>query len=309
MLRQLEEYARIIATTILRVQSYNLELGTLNFELFDSRRYLSVTTTHTQTSGTAPLIDTHAHLDFVDYEEDREQVIARAWDAGLVGIVTIGIEPQDWDKTLDIANKHGGVYAALGIHPNSADQTNKDSMDELARLCKAGKEKVVALGETGLDYYRQYIAHDKQQESFRAHLDLARELDLPVIIHNREAHADVLDILKKDGKGTRGIMHSFSGDLDFAMECIRLGYMISLSGPVSFKRAADKHIIARSVPLEHLLVETDCPFLTPEPYRGRRNEPLYVMYTTRAIAQLRNADYEDIARATTANAKRMFGLS
>lgn len=265
-------------------------------------------TTHTQAAGRAPLIDTHAHLNFSDYEEDRPQVIARARDAGLVGIVTVGIEPGNWAKTLDIANEYEGVYAALGIHPNSADQTNDDSLAELARLCRTGAKPVVALGETGLDYYRQHVSHDKQQGSFRAHLDLARQLDLPVIIHNRDAHADVLEILRKDGAGTRGIMHSFSGDLAFAMECIELGYMISLSGPVSFKRAADKHLIARSVPLEHLLVETDCPFLTPEPYRGRRNEPLYVMYTTRSIAQLRDASYEEIARATTENARRLFGL-
>ncbi len=265
-------------------------------------------TTNIQSAGSAPLIDTHAHLDFGDYDEDRSQVIARAWDAGLVGIVTIGIEPGDWAKTLDIANEYTNVYAALGIHPNSADQTNDDTLAELERLCKTGAKPVVALGETGLDYYRQYVSHDKQQGSFRAHLDLARQLDLPIIIHNRDAHADVMEILKKDGAGTRGIMHSFSGDLAFAMECIEMGYMVSLSGPVSFKRAADKHLIARSVPLEHLLVETDCPFLTPEPYRGRRNEPLYVMYTARAIAQLRDISYEDIAKATTENARRLLRL-
>src|SRR5439155_9382664 len=143
---------------------------------------------------------------------------------------------------------------------------------------------VVAIGETGLDYYREYVPHEAQRDSFRAHLDLARQLDLPVIIHNRDAHAEVLDILRSDGAGTRGVMHSFSGDLTFAMECIRLGYMISLAGPVTFRNAVDKHMIAAGLPLESLLVETDCPFLTPEPFRGRRNEPAYVQYTARAIA-------------------------
>lgn len=268
-------------------------------------------TTHAQTvqRALAPLIDTHAHLDFADYDEDREQVVSRAWGAGLAAIVTIGIEPGHWAKTLDIANHHRGVYAAIGVHPNSSDQTNDETLAELTRLCKTAEKPIVALGETGLDYYRQHVPHDKQRESFRAHLDLARQLDLPVIIHNRDAHADVLEILRQDGAGTRGVMHSFSGDLEFATACIELGYMISLSGPVSFKKATDKHLIARSVPLDQLLVETDCPFLTPEPYRGRRNEPLYVMYTARAVAQLRETTYEEIAQATTANARRLFGIS
>ena len=264
--------------------------------------------TNTSNGAGAPLIDTHAHLDFGDYDEDREQVISRAWGAGLVGIITVGIEPGDWAKTLSIAGEHARVNAALGIHPNSADQTNEGTLGELTRLCKDNAGQVVAIGETGLDYYRQYVPHDKQRESFRAHLDLARELDLPVIVHNRDAHADVLEILRRDGAGTRGVMHSFSGDLDFATACIEMGYMVSLSGPVSFKKASDKHLIARSVPIEHLLVETDCPFLTPEPYRGRRNEPLFVMYTARAIAQLRETSYEEIARVTTDNARRLFRI-
>jgi TatD DNase family protein len=264
--------------------------------------------TSTHTGAGAPIIDTHAHLDFGDYDEDREEVIARAWSAGLVGIITVGTEPGDWAETLSIARGHERVHAALGVHPNSADQTNPDTLAELARLCKDASNKVVALGETGLDYYRQYVAHDKQQESFKAHLELARELDLPVIIHNRDAHDDVLDILRRDGVGTRGVMHSFSGDLDFARACIELGYMVSLSGPVSFKKAADKHLVAQTISLEHLLVETDCPFLTPEPYRGRRNEPLFVMYTAKAIAQLRETSYVEVARATTANARRLFRI-
>jgi TatD DNase family protein len=166
----------------------------------------------------------------------------------------------------------------------------------------------VALGETGLDYYRHYISPDEQKRSFRAHLDLAKQLDLPVIIHNRDAHEDILEILRQDGQSTRGVMHSFSGDEQFAVECMRLGYMISLSGPVTFKKATDKHQIAASVPLDMLLVETDCPFLTPEPFRGRRNEPAYVAYTARAIAEIRGITFEEFAAQTTSNAIKMFGL-
>lgn len=254
----------------------------------------------------APLVDTHAHLDSEDYDADLEEVLGRAREFGLTAIVSIGIEPADWDKTLKIAQGNRLIYPALGIHPNSADQTNDETLARLVTLCK--EHKAVALGETGLDYYRQYVPHDKQKEAFRAHLTLARELDLPVIIHNRDAHEDVMEVLRRDGQGTRGVMHSFSGGMAYARECIELGYMISLAGPVSFKKAADRHVVAREMPLEWLLVETDCPFLTPEPFRGRRNEPAYVAYTARAIADLRGVSLEEVAKTTTNNATRLFGL-
>ena len=265
----------------------------------------------------SPLIDSHAHLGMGEFEADRDQVVARAAEAGLVAIINVSIEPSDWERTVAISGQYPMVYAALGIHPNSADQANPQTLRELAERCGAVEEgmsasedapRVVAVGETGLDFYRDYVPHDVQRAAFRAQLDLARQLDLPVIVHNREAHADVLEVLRRDGAGTRGVMHSFSGDLDFAMECIELGYLISLAGPVSFRNASDKHLIARSVPLEHLLVETDCPFLTPEPFRGRRNEPQYVQFTARAIARERNIDEAEVCRATTVNACRLFRL-
>ena len=257
--------------------------------------------------GLAPLIDSHAHLDSEDYNGDLEAVLGRAWEFGLVAIVSIGIEPGDWDKTLRIAGQRKGVYAALAVHPNSANQATGEAMARLEALCK--EHNVVAIGETGLDYYRQYVTHDEQKESFRAHLALASELDLPVIIHNREAGGDVLNMLREDGRGTRGVMHSFSGDIAYALECIKLDYMISLAGPVTFRKAADRHAVAREVPLDQLLIETDCPYLTPEPFRGRRNEPAYVAYTAGAIADLRGVSLEDVAKATTENAKRLFGIT
>jgi TatD DNase family protein len=264
------------------------------------------TATDNPNPGLAPLVDSHAHLDSEDYDGDREAVVSRAREFGLVAIVTIGIEPGDWDKTLRIAEEHANVYPALAIHPNSADQTNDDTLARLRTLCK--EHNVVAVGETGLDYYREYVSHDKQRESFRAHLALARELDLPVIIHNRDAGEDVLKVLREDGRGTRGVMHSFSGDVAYAKECIELDYMISLAGPVTFRKATDKHSVAREVPLDSLLVETDCPFLTPAPFRGRRNEPAYVAYTARAIADLRGVPLELVASETTENALKLFGL-
>ena len=265
---------------------------------------------HEPVTTSATLVDTHAHLDFDDYSNDRQQVIDNARQAGVSSIITLGIEPPDWRQNIEIAKQFDGVYAALGVHPNSADQATSQALSELERLCRSeGREKVVALGETGLDYYRHYVSQDEQRRSFREHLDLAKQLDLPVIIHNRDAHEDVLEILKRDGKGTRGVMHSFSGDEQYAVECMRLGYMISLAGPVTFKKAEDKHIIAASVPLDMMLVETDCPFLTPEPFRGRRNEPAYVAYTARAVANIRGITFEEFAAQTTSNAVKMFGLN
>ncbi len=227
----------------------------------------------------------------------------------MVAIATVGIEPGDWDKTLRIAQTYEDVYPILGVHPNSADQATDEALARLEAECRSvSGKRVIALGETGLDYYRDHVPHERQREAFRAHLSLARQLDLPVVIHNRDAHDDVLSILRRDGAGTRGIMHSVSGDVPFALECISLGYMVSLAGPVTFRKAADKHAIAAAVPLDSLLLETDCPFLTPEPFRGRRNEPAYVRYTAEAIATIRGVSYDEVAEATTANACRLFGI-
>jgi TatD DNase family protein len=261
-------------------------------------------------SPNSPLIDTHAHLGMPDFELDRDQVVSRATDAGLVAIITVGDQPAEWDRAVEISRAYPIVYAALGIHPNSGDQCNQAALDVLAGRCRlANDSRVVALGEIGLDYFREYVPHDVQKAAFVAQLHLATQLNLPVVIHNRDAHADVLEILKRHGSGTRGVMHSFSGDLDYALQCIELGYLISLSGPVTFRNAPDKHLIAREVPLEFLLVETDCPFLTPEPFRGRRNEPQYVQYTARAIARQRGVDEAEVRMATTMNACRLFGLN
>lgn len=254
----------------------------------------------------APLVDSHAHLDSEDYDADRDAVVDRARRFGLKAIITIGIEPADWQNTLAIAALYTDIYPALGIHPNSADQTTDATLEQVAQLCKANH--VIGLGETGLDYYREYVSHEQQKDSFRQHLALSRELDLPVIIHTRDAYDGVLEILRKDGKGTRGVMHSFSGDMACALECIGMGYMISLSGPVTFRKATDKHTLARDVPLDSLMVETDCPYLTPAPYRGRRNEPAYVAYTAKAIAELRGMPLAELAKATTRNTARLFGL-
>lgn len=256
--------------------------------------------------GSTPLIDSHAHVDSEDYAGETEAVVERAREAGLVGVVTVGFEPAGWHSALALSARHSDVFAAIGIHPNSANETNDDTLSQLAALCR--QHNVVAIGETGLDYYRQYASHEEQKSSFRAHLELARQLDLPVIIHDRDAHEDILSILKQHGQGTRGVMHAFSGDVEFMRECLALDYAISLAGPVTFKKAADRHAVAAAAPLNRLLVETDCPYLTPEPFRGRRNEPAYVRYTAQAIANLRDESLEQVARQTTLNAIHLFNL-
>jgi TatD DNase family protein len=200
---------------------------------------------------------------------------------------------------------------ALGIHPNYAQEATPAALEQLRALCAgevAGVPRVVAVGETGLDYYRTYCPPETQRAAFRAHLRLSRELDLPVIIHDRDAHDDIMAILREDGAGTRGVMHAFSGDPAMAAECIQLGYRISLAGPVTFPKAADRHAVARAVPLDALLLETDCPYLTPHPHRGRRNEPSYIPLLAAAVAAQRGISVAEVAAATTANAVRLFNL-
>ena len=261
------------------------------------------------------LIDSHAHLDAPEFEADRAVVIARAHAAGVTRMVTVGYDQATWATATALIAAHpgAGLYLALGIHPNSAPEATEAGLADLAARCRAGRTdptapRVVGLGETGLDYYRDWATPEQQRASFRAQLALARELDLPVIIHDRDAHADILAILRADGAGTRGVMHAFSGDVAMAEECLRRGYLISLAGPVTFSKAADRHAVARAVPLAGLLVETDCPYLTPAPFRGRRNEPAHVALTAARIAELKGVSLEDVAAATTANAVALFGL-
>lgn len=261
------------------------------------------------------LIDSHAHLDAPEFDTDRAAVIARAHEAGVTRIVTIGYDPATWASATALvqAEARQGLYLALGIHPNSADEATDAALADLAARCRAGQTdpaapRVVGLGETGLDYYWDRVPPAQQQTSFRAQLALARELDLPVIIHNREAHADILAILRAAGQGTRGVMHAFSGDVTMAEDCLRLGYRISLAGPLTFPKATKLHTVAQAVPLSGLLVETDCPYLTPAPFRGKRNEPARVALTAARLAELKGLPLAAVAAALTANTVELFGL-
>jgi TatD DNase family protein len=253
------------------------------------------------------LIDTHAHLDMKHFDKDRGEVLQRAERGGISHIITVGIDLDSSRKALGLAHENRSVYAAVGYHPHNAGGNISENLHALAGM--TSDPKVVAWGEIGLDFFRGYSSREDQLGIFAPQLEMALELDLPVIIHDREAHSEVLKILKKIGKGERrGVVHCFSGDIDLAMALIALGYFISVPGTVTYKKALQTKEVAAGIPLERLLVETDAPFLAPVPKRGKRNEPLFVTYTAREIARLRGIDFEEVAQASSNNAKTLFGL-
>jgi TatD DNase family protein len=248
------------------------------------------------------MIDTHCHLDMFD---DGDAVIHRAKDAGIESLVTIGSDFGSNPKNLAIALAHDPVYAAVGIHPHDA----KDFTDETCAQIRnwAQEKKVVAIGETGLDYHYDHSPRDVQRDVFRRHLDLARDTGLPVLIHCREAGKDTLEILEKSGI-SKGAFHCFSGDLEMAEKVMEMGFSISLAGPVTFKNAKKLVEVAREIPDDYLLVETDAPYLAPEPVRGKTNEPCYMVHTVKRLAELRGVSPEDIGRITMLNARRLFKI-
>jgi len=248
------------------------------------------------------VIDSHCHLDMTDYGDDLEIVIGRALAHGVRGILTIGIDLDSSRAAVSIARRHRAVRAAVGIHPHDADQATETALERLADLATGARDEVVAYGEIGLDYVKRYADPDTQRTVFRKQLRLARELQLPVIIHDREAHEDCLALIREEGPfDAGGIMHCFSGDIEFARKLIDCNFHISIPGIVTYKKAEQMQEVAAVIDLDRLLVETDGPFLTPVPYRGRRNEPVYTLYTVAEIARLRQTSIESIASRTTMN--------
>jgi TatD DNase family protein len=263
------------------------------------------------------LVDTHAHLDDRAFAADREAVIARAMAAGVSHILTVGVDLPSSRAAVALADKHPAIYAAVGLHPHDARKWNEATARELRAL--AQHRRVVAIGETGLDFYRNLSPREAQIAAFKAQLALASELGLPVIVHDREAHSEVIAILREWVERVRsprsavsspahGVLHAFSGDLAMAEEASKLGFFIALGGPLTFANARRPVEIARQLPLDRLLLETDCPYLTPEPFRGRRNEPAYVRYVAERLAQIRAQPVEVVAQATTQNALTLFNL-
>jgi len=259
-------------------------------------------------AGDAVLVDTHCHLDMIDDGLYADRVIDRALAAGVRAVITIGIDMDSSRKAVEFARKNPGVYASVGIHPHHAGDVTDDALDELARLAR--QQRVVAFGEIGIDTVKDYAPLAVQHDAFVSQLHLAKSLGLPVIIHNREAHEQIYELLRANGPfPAAGVIHCFSGDGATAKKFIDLGFYISIPGVVTFNNAQMLHDAVRAIPLSRLLVETDAPFLAPVPFRGKTNEPLYTLYTARKIAELKDVTLDEVARQTTANAQKLFGLS
>ena len=253
------------------------------------------------------LIDSHAHLDMENYEDDLELVIERAVEGGVGRIITIGIDVESSVKAINISKKYDFIYATVGFHPHDADTVTDTHLTELKKLAK--EKKVVAWGEIGLDFFKKHSGRDRQIKIFKEQLKIAHEIGLPVIIHCRDAEKEIISILKEqENAGQEGVIHCFSSDYETALAFIDLGYYISIPGIVTFKNAEELKRVASSIPIEKMLVETDAPFLAPVPKRGKRNEPLYVTYTAKKVAEIRDMSFEELAAKTTENCRQLFKI-
>lgn len=252
------------------------------------------------------LIDSHCHLDMEPFDIDRDDVVKRAKENDVEYIINIGSDREGNVKGLQMSERFPNVYSTVGIHPHDAKTLDDTLFNELKEWAR--NPKVVAIGEIGLDYHYMHSAKEEQVAAFKKQIALARELSLPITVHSREAEEDTLDILTKEAKGLPGILHCFSGSIEMAKKVIDMGFYISIAGPVTFKKAEELREVARMIPDENLLIETDAPYLSPVPHRGKRNEPAYVKHTAQAIADIRGVTLEDIARITTLNAKKIFKI-
>jgi TatD DNase family protein len=253
------------------------------------------------------LFDTHAHLHFPEFAGDLDAVLARARAAGVRRMLTIGTDVATSCAAAALAQCEPDVWAAVGIHPHEAADADDAALAEIERLASA--PRVVAIGETGLDFFRDRAPREAQTRAFRAQVALARRLGKPVLVHCRDAHAETLALLAADGALERGgIMHCFSGDLALARRCIELGLLVSLAGPVTYPKPGALPEVARMIPADRLVVETDCPFLPPQPYRGKRNEPAYLAITAARVAELRGEPLADLAARMSENARALFRL-
>ncbi|MFC5470392.1 TatD family hydrolase [Cohnella suwonensis] len=255
------------------------------------------------------LIDTHAHLDSSKFDNDREDVISRAREAGVDTIVNIGFNRETIPTTMALAEKYPFIYAVVGWHPTDAiDMRLEEDLAWIERLCS--HPKVVAIGEIGLDYYWDTSPKDLQQVVFREQIRLARRLKKPIVIHNRDAHEDVVRLLKEEkAEEVGGIMHCFSGSWETAKSCLDMNFHISFGGPITYKNARVPKEVLERVPIDRLLIETDAPYLTPHPHRGKRNESAYVRLVAEAAAEIKGISLEELGKITSENAKRRFGLT
>ena len=262
------------------------------------------------TTPSITLVDTHAHLVGEEFDTDRDEVFARAHDAGVTTIITVGTSVGSGRRSIELSEKHPGILVAVGVHPHGASTATGADIKGIARL--AMHEKVVAIGEIGLDFYRDYSPRESQLQVFQQQLDLAARLDMPVVIHCRQAHEEMLAILQDwtlrlPERPSPGVIHCYMGDMETTRQYLEMGFHLSLGGYITYPINRDAHDVIRSIPADRLMVETDCPFLTPQPYRSRRNEPAYVRYTAEELSKIRGVPLEMLAGETTENARRLFG--
>lgn len=253
------------------------------------------------------LFDTHAHINDNRFDNDREAMLDDCLAQGVEYIMCPAVDRETAESAIALAAKYDYVYAAVGVHPHeSKDVTEEDY--EYFKDQALHNDKVKAIGEIGLDYYYDFSDRETQMREFKRQLDLAREVDLPIIIHDRDAHGDIMDTLRTYGKGNYGIFHCYSGSWEMAKECIKMGYYISFAGPVVFPKSTKLKEVAKEVPLDRLLIETDSPYLTPPPFRGRRNDPSKTQFVAQEIASLKGMDPEELAAIALANGKRIFNI-
>ena len=253
------------------------------------------------------LFDTHAHLDDDRFKEDFKQVIEQCKEEGVELILNAASNLNSSHKSIALAKEYDFIYAAVGVHPHDAKSMDSKTIEILRDL--AANPKVKAIGEIGLDYHYDFSPRDIQKQRFMEQIDLAKQLKLPIIVHDRESHGDIMDIFNKMSvSGMGGVLHSFSGSVEMARECVKLGFYLSISGPLTFKNNVKTIEVVREIPLEMLLIETDSPYLTPVPYRGQRNYPGYVRYVAEKIAEIKGLSFEEVAQKTLENGKRLFNI-
>ena len=252
------------------------------------------------------MIDTHSHINMVE-TFSLEDVIANAKENGVNKIIVPSAYPKDFDEVIKLIDKHDNVYGMLGVHPTEAKSWNDSLIDKIKKL--SDNKKIVAIGEIGLDYYWDRSFNDLQKEIFIKQIKLANELELPIDIHDRDAHKDTFDILEEYNKNSQVIMHCFSGSVEFAKECIKKGFYLGIGGVVTFKNAIKMKEVVKEISLDKIILETDAPYLTPVPFRGKENQPAYVKYVAEEIAKIKNISFEEVNNITNQNAEKIFNLS
>jgi len=253
------------------------------------------------------MIDTHAHIDFEAFDDDRSEMIKRAFDNAVEYIIIPGVEPKNYLKLLALAESNKRLFCGLGVHPHNALDANDSVFETIRELSE--KEKVVAIGETGIDYFYDFAPKEVQKDVFRKHLQIAKQKSLPVIVHNREADDDILDIIKSEQDGTlKGVLHCFSGSPEVMEKALNLGFIISFTGNITFKKSQLTDVV-KKIPLDSIMLETDSPFMTPDPFRGKRNEPANVKYIAQKIAEIKSISIDEVIAMTSKTAKQLFNLS